>query len=953
MKIEYEKVRTDEFEEHQVQPVVKKTGYLGVDIFFVISGYLMCMILLRHEQLTWNDVLDFYYRRIKRIIPTYLFVISAILFTCLLLIVPFEYSQIIKEAIPSLLFYSNDPIDTKVHYFDESSKHHHFFLHTWSLSTELQFYLVVPLIIAIFGLFPSLKFVIIFVLSALSFVWQFTETGDRQHFLPQGRVWQFLFGFVAHFIYKSRLFDIKLNNQVLVYIRELLLFTPLLFLLLIKFTRFVQFQRLFVVLITTLIISVSHSNFSYPDYLVSLGDCSYSVYLVHWPILVFYQFLEPQHYNQKLEHDVGLYIIGFSLLVGYFVEKVFASILRRIKSWPHLLFLTLILYLIAFSLLIALKNRTWRTREEDETSERAQQLRIRDTRMLWQTRHLNLTFSRERTIELNRRISTFHITCTNTTHCLPSNYKNFTFIKHICHEKGDGKKNVVVVGNSHAMFAFLGIVEHFRPIAQSITLIATGGCFLGPLKLQSSNPRECVNFIRTMVRIIQEWKDDIDILIPLFGYDFSFKKPRNARKSEQELLRRSIKSFYSTAIELPTEVIFISSVNVLFPFKASPQLISDLHQNHSVKLKRYQTSRKTQLDYYPGVRRSIEQIKCPICVHVNWMDLWCSKGKRGTCSAIEPRRNILYFSDNHHVTSYGSMFVVCFIVKTGLFYYYADLEYQLENSSAKLMLIIMRKKIRNSIQLAPAKFRSNIDPFCSHKCRYTTDRQLLPSADGVFLQPVEITEDGPNRYSSNQIFFVYLYEAPKHTFNKRLTYLPPHQINYKVGFIPGCDIYAGYGDFPLKNASYFGRETKTPKQTPEEEWERVKSIVLNKTEPAFAVVSHCRTNSHREDYFDTFKLLYPELLNLYGNCYTEMSRSKRDMAKKMATHHFYFAFENAICNGYVTEKFIERARGLVVPVVLRRSDYRTLLPDDSYISADDFDMMHELADYLKYLMKNK
>ncbi|KAI6219112.1 Alpha-(1,3)-fucosyltransferase C [Aphelenchoides besseyi] len=269
------------------------------------------------------------------------------------------------------------------------------------------------------------------------------------------------------------------------------------------------------------------------------------------------------------------------------------------------------------------------------------------------------------------------------------------------------------------------------------------------------------------------------------------------------------------------------------------------------------------------------------------------------------------------------------------------------------MLIIMRENIKNDRRLTPAKFRSKINRFCPHKCRHTTDRQLLPSADGVFLQPVEITEDGPDRYSPNQTFFIYLYEAPKHTFNKRMTYLPPHQINYTVGFIPGCDIYAGYGDFPLKNASYFGRETKKPKQTPEEEWEAVKSIVLNKTEPAFSVVSHCPTNSHREDYLDAFKLLYPELLNLYGRCYTEMGRSKRDMAEKMATHHFYFAFENAICNGYVTEKFIERARGLVVPVVLRRADYRTLLPDDSYISADDFDSMDELASYLKYLMKNK
>ncbi|KAI6177802.1 Acyl-transf-3 domain-containing protein [Aphelenchoides bicaudatus] len=121
-------------------------SYLGVDCFFVISGYLMIMLMSRKKELTFTDSTLFYYRRVKRIVPTYLFVVVLTLIACYTLISEFEFDQIVSEATSSLFFYSNFPFVHKFNYFDNKSKYK-FFLHTWSLSCELQFYLFVPLLI--------------------------------------------------------------------------------------------------------------------------------------------------------------------------------------------------------------------------------------------------------------------------------------------------------------------------------------------------------------------------------------------------------------------------------------------------------------------------------------------------------------------------------------------------------------------------------------------------------------------------------------------------------------------------------------------------------------------------------------------------------------------------------------------------------------------------------------
>ncbi|KAI6228842.1 Glyco-tran-10-N domain-containing protein [Aphelenchoides fujianensis] len=211
-------------------------------------------------------------------------------------------------------------------------------------------------------------------------------------------------------------------------------------------------------------------------------------------------------------------------------------------------------------------------------------------------------------------------------------------------------------------------------------------------------------------------------------------------------------------------------------------------------------------------------------------------------------------------------------------------------------------------------FNAEVNPHCEHACAYTLDPRRLPIADGVFVQPNAIDWNGPKRWSSDQKFFAYLREAPGHYNSLRFKWSPPFQFNYT---------------------------------DPEEDWEEVKAAVANKTGAAFALISNCKTRSKRELYIDEFKRRYPHLLQLYGKCYDKHGKKCTEeecLLPNLRSHRFFFAFENAVCTNYVTEKFF-RIKRLIVPVVLRRADYRRLLPDDAFIALDDFECAH-LSTYL-------
>ncbi|KAI6237987.1 Glyco-tran-10-N domain-containing protein [Aphelenchoides besseyi] len=288
---------------------------------------------------------------------------------------------------------------------------------------------------------------------------------------------------------------------------------------------------------------------------------------------------------------------------------------------------------------------------------------------------------------------------------------------------------------------------------------------------------------------------------------------------------------------------------------------------------------------------------------------------------------------------------------------YQDLKEQIQNplsqspstsNTIKRMLMMTRSTRDKDPKRHDPTLNQAINFNCPFSCDYTMDRKRLPQSDGIFLQSSEIqkkklpvkrtcrTSNGQSELSATRSDFR----------------LPPFQINYTIGWFPGADIHSGYDELVPKEMDYFGRPNRSTIETNQEaEWKEVRATVMSKTKPAFALISHCNTNSKREVYLSGLQKRHPKLVDLFGKCYKECNRENCEV-DNIRDYHFYFAFENAVCNGYVTEKFF-RFKKLIVPIVLRKSDYVNLVPEGSFIAVDQFDSIDALAEHLEFLMNNK
>ena len=121
-------------------------GFVGVDIFFAISGYLMTGIIFSQIQKQRFSLLSFYLARAKRIIPALSVMVLSVLVYGWFYLFDVEFIKLLKHAFSSLLFYSNVVYWQEAGYFSASA-HQNWLLHTWSLSVEWQFYMVYPIIL--------------------------------------------------------------------------------------------------------------------------------------------------------------------------------------------------------------------------------------------------------------------------------------------------------------------------------------------------------------------------------------------------------------------------------------------------------------------------------------------------------------------------------------------------------------------------------------------------------------------------------------------------------------------------------------------------------------------------------------------------------------------------------------------------------------------------------------
>jgi len=162
-----------------------RSGFLGVDVFFVISGFLMAQLYVE------GQAIDFFTRRALRLLPAYFVTVLATLLASMLIVLPVEYDQVVTQTLFATAFSSNIGFWLQNSYFSKAEFNP--LLHLWSLGVEIQFYLLVPPLLIIarrVWLFLPLCLV----LSLLACMAITTISPKTSFFMVPFRVWQFLIG---------------------------------------------------------------------------------------------------------------------------------------------------------------------------------------------------------------------------------------------------------------------------------------------------------------------------------------------------------------------------------------------------------------------------------------------------------------------------------------------------------------------------------------------------------------------------------------------------------------------------------------------------------------------------------------------------------------------------------------------------------------------------------------
>jgi len=442
-------------------------GFVGVDIFFVISGFLMTGIIvkgLENPAVRKFSIADFYTARARRIIP-------ALFFLCLVLIVlgwfflaPDDYVRLAREADRALLFLSNNYYYKKSGYFDTES-HERLLLHTWSLSVEWQFYILYPLVLMALSKLGLRR--LPYTLTALllaSFAWSVHKSyidPNYAFYLLPSRAWEMLLGGLVFYISRTNLLEKYKHN--LFYLG----------LILIGFSIFYYDSNVLwpgvAALVptfgTALIIFAAQDSILLSNSVAyKLGTWSYSIYLWHWPLVVALTLMGFDEFTW-----LSAVFIFVSIILGWmsfaFVENPLRKFLTK-KS--NVITLLVILLALATVLLFAEKIRKSKGYME--------------------------------------RIAT------EIYHILSAEHDKFHEMGK-CHEKREknnqdcvyGSYNIgaIVMGDSHAMSFMPLVVEAYKKLDLSVLDLSASGCPV--LKgIKSTEGKQCDGFFENSLMQINK-----------------------------------------------------------------------------------------------------------------------------------------------------------------------------------------------------------------------------------------------------------------------------------------------------------------------------------------------------------------------------------------------------------------------------------------------------------------
>lgn len=319
-------------------------GYVGVDIFFVISGYLITSIILKDCERNKFSLVDFYERRARRILPALSLVLFVTSLVSWVLLPPVQLTEFAQSLVAAMAFASNVFLYLTTDYFSTAADQKPL-LHLWSLGVEEQFYLAFPLLIA--GVFRWGRrgvMTCVVALAVISFALSeyllAQKSFTANYFLPFSRAWELLAGASLAAFPSPRHFKHPLVENsasllgLLLIAASVVLYSP--------DTPFPGRYALAPVLGTMLVIHCAReanagARLLSQKALVAIGLISYPLYLWHQPLFAYLRVLQVGEPSQAMFLAAGLASLGLAYLSFRFIEAPFRNrkVLGRAKIFRY------------------------------------------------------------------------------------------------------------------------------------------------------------------------------------------------------------------------------------------------------------------------------------------------------------------------------------------------------------------------------------------------------------------------------------------------------------------------------------------------------------------------------------------------------------------------------------------------------------------------------------------
>uniref|UniRef100_A0A1I7TH44 Acyl_transf_3 domain-containing protein n=1 Tax=Caenorhabditis tropicalis TaxID=1561998 RepID=A0A1I7TH44_9PELO len=490
-------------------------GYVGVDQFFVLSGFLMCMLLRKSyhnpsfsSYFQW--ISNFYIRRLKRIAPLYFLLILVALLPVFTI---FPYTAVdanLKSGRKALFFVSNQGNEEEGNYFEMLSLAIDVFTHTWSLSVEVQFYIFVPFLYLLGAkLGNNLELLCHVAIGLLSFLYsKFYCTPEEAFNSVPARVWQFSIGMMAHLLVTSKeseSYTLLTDNEeepkedsttnYKYFLTVLIITLPL-------FPLEIPHLRPFLTLLTGILMVLPTNFILESRFLTYSGDVSYSLYLIHWPIYAYWK-LKMSHgdvWNWQwllaIAASISLAIICFETFEKWYLKQ----------SNQFLFILSLLLFSSNLGLLYQREVLNWIS--PPEKTDRLDGLKDGEV-VGYGSFYSGITFfipeSSEKAERLNRLWNIEDLANINAPTC-GNGVKMVQDCEHTGLDPNNGKYKLMIIGNSWAGNHGRLFYEECHSKASSIIERWRNGC--EPLYPQKSHLEQCNQAIQIFEDKLKEHHPD-------------------------------------------------------------------------------------------------------------------------------------------------------------------------------------------------------------------------------------------------------------------------------------------------------------------------------------------------------------------------------------------------------------------------------------------------------------